>query len=72
MKDILLVSNNGELIHKLETIVSFIGEPYTTRAASSSAQYLKDNPVDAVLLDFTAASVQELILQFPHIPLWRW
>lgn len=68
MKDILLVSNNGELIHKLETIVSFIGEPYTTRAASSSAQYLKDNPVDAVLLDFSAASVQELILQFPHIP----
>ncbi|AXR05737.1 sigma-54 dependent transcriptional regulator [Salinimonas sediminis] len=68
MKDILLVSNNGELIHKLETIVSFIGEPYSTRTSALSAQYLRENEVDAVLLDFAAPSGQELILQFPHIP----
>lgn len=68
MKDILLVSDNGDLIHKLETIVSFIGEPCSSCSFKSSAEYLKTHTVDAVLVDFSVSTAQELILQFPHIP----
>ncbi|HCA25679.1 MAG TPA: sigma-54-dependent Fis family transcriptional regulator [Pseudomonas sp.] len=68
MKDILLVSDNGDLIHKLETIVSFIGEPCSSCSYKSSAEYLKTHSVDAVLVDFSVSTAQELILQFPHIP----
>ncbi len=68
MKDILLVSDNGDLIHKLETIVSFIGEPCSSCSYKSSAEYLKTHTVDAVLVDFSVSTAQELILQFPHIP----
>ncbi|MBD3585337.1 sigma-54-dependent Fis family transcriptional regulator [Salinimonas sp. HHU 13199] len=68
MKDILLVSDNGDLIHKLETIVSFIGEPCSSCSFKSSAEYLKTHSVDAVLVDFSVSTAQELILQFPHIP----
>ncbi|WP_018983433.1 sigma-54 dependent transcriptional regulator [Salinimonas chungwhensis] len=68
MKDILLVSDDGDLIHKLETIVSFIGEPCSSCTFKSSTEYLKTHSVDAVLVDFSASSAQALVLQFPHIP----
>lgn len=68
MKDILLVSDNGDLIHKLETIVSFIGEPYSSRSFADSTAYLNDNPVDAVLVDFSVSQCKELIRQYPQIP----
>ena len=68
MKDILLVSDNGDLIHKLETIVSFIGEPCSSCSYKSSAEYLKTHSVDAVLVDFSVSTAQELIPEFYYLP----
>lgn len=69
MKDILLVSDNQELIHSLETIVTFLGESCQARNASDCEGYLKDTGADAVLIDYASPSVLDsLASRFPHIP----
>ena len=69
MKDILLVSDNQELIHSLETIVTFLGESCQSRGFHECEDYLQDSGADAVLIDYTLPSaVKALIARFPHIP----
>ncbi|WP_269517671.1 sigma-54 dependent transcriptional regulator [Alteromonas sp. BMJM2] len=69
MKDILLVSDNQELIQNLETIVTFMGEPCLSRGFDDCDSYLSSAGADAVLIDYTsAATVNKLVAKFPHIP----
>lgn len=69
MKDILLVSDNGDLIHSLETIITFLGEPSQHASFATCADYLRSHSVDAVLIDFAnVRAAQALISQFPHVP----
>ena len=69
MKDILLVSDNGDLTHSLETIITFLGEPCQHTSFSACEEALRATKVDAVLIDFDdAAKAKAIITQFPHIP----
>ncbi|GEA11684.1 sigma-54 dependent transcriptional regulator [Alteromonas sp. KUL49] len=69
MKDILLVSDNQDLIHSLQTVVTFLGESCEARSVSECEAYLKDKSADAVLIDFVKpAKVKKLLATFPHIP----
>ncbi|QJR81852.1 sigma-54-dependent Fis family transcriptional regulator [Alteromonas pelagimontana] len=69
MKDILLVSDNGDLIHKLETIITFLGEPCNSKSFADCASYLKSHSVDAVLIDYSIADqAKSLVTLFPHTP----
>jgi len=69
MKDILLVSDDQELIHSLETIVTFLGESCQSRGFSECEDYLKDSSADAVLIEYSKpAVVESLIARYPHIP----
>ncbi len=69
MKDILLVSDNQDLIHSLETVVTFLGEACEARGVSECEAYLKRHGADAVLIDFKKpAKVKKLLATFPHIP----
>jgi len=69
MKDILLVSDSQELIHSLETIVTFLGESCQSREIGDANDYLKNNGADAVLIEYAAPEVvKSLVARFPHIP----
>ena len=69
MKDILLVSDSQELIHSLETIVTFLGESCQSRGLSDCESYLKEKGADAVLIEYASPSVvNSLVARFPHIP----
>ena len=69
MKNILLVSDNQELIQNLETIVTFMGESCQSRGFSDCERYLQDSGADAVLIEhISPAIVSGLVEKFPHIP----
>ncbi|RDV25064.1 sigma-54-dependent Fis family transcriptional regulator [Alteromonas aestuariivivens] len=69
MKDILLVSDNGDLIDKLETIITFLGETVQTRTYAECSGFLKTVKVAAVFIDYCKPErVQQLVAEFPHIP----
>ncbi|MCH6572967.1 MAG: sigma 54-interacting transcriptional regulator [Proteobacteria bacterium] len=69
MKNILLVSDNQELIQNLETIVTFMGESCQSRGFSDCERYLQDSGADAVLIEhISPAVVSGLVEKFPHIP----
>ena len=69
MKDILLVSDDQELIQSLETIVTFLGESCQSRGLSECDAYLNNSETDAVLIEYSKpAIVESLITRFPHIP----
>ncbi len=69
MKDILLVSDNGDLTHSLETIITFLGEPCQHTSFATCDEALRTAVVDAVLIDFdNAAKAKAIIAQYPQIP----
>ncbi|AUC87652.1 sigma-54-dependent Fis family transcriptional regulator [Alteromonas sp. MB-3u-76] len=69
MKDILLVSDNQELIQNLETIVTFMGESCLSRGLSDCHEYLSKSGADAVLIEYACeTTVSQLVENFPHIP----
>ena len=69
MKEILLVSDDGELIQKLETVITFMGEACYGQSFADSYGYLNTHTVEAVMIDYARADqVQNLVAQFPHIP----
>jgi len=69
MKNILLVSDNQELIQNLETIVTFMGESCQSRGFSECERYLLDSGADAVLIEHVSSTiVSNLVEKFPHIP----
>ena len=69
MKNILLVSNNQELIQNLETIVTFMGESCRARGVDDCERYLADGGADAVLIEYESPTVVKAIVEkFPHIP----
>lgn len=69
MKDILLVSDNQELIQNLETIVTFMGESCLSRGLTDCDTYLSSSGADAVLIEHTSAAiVNKLVTKYPHIP----
>ena len=69
MKDILLVSDNQELIQNLETIVTFMGESCQSRGFSECERYLHESGADAVLIEYRSpTAVSNLVEKFPHIP----
>ena len=69
MKNILLVSDNQELIQSLETIVVFMGESCQARGFDEAQQYLKESGADAVLIEHVSAqAVKGFVEQFPHVP----
>lgn len=69
MKDILLVSDNQELIHSLETIVAFLGESCQSRGVRECDAFLEDGSVAAVFIEHTSASkIKALVSRYPHIP----
>ena len=68
MKDILLVSDNQELIQNLETIVTFMGESCQSRGFSECERYLHESGADAVLIEYRSPTVSNLVEKFPHIP----
>jgi len=69
MKNILLVSDNQELIQSLETIVVFMGESCQARGFDEAQRYLKESGADAVLIDHRSAQVvKSFVEQFPHVP----
>ena len=69
MKNILLVSDNQELIQNLETIVTFMGESCQSRGFASCERYLQDSGADAVLIEHASSPiVSNLVEKFPHIP----
>ena len=69
MKDILLVSDNQELIQTLETIVTFMGESCLSRGLSECDPYLSSSGADAVLIEHTSpVIVNKLVTKYPHIP----
>ncbi len=69
MKNILLVSDNQELIQNLETIVTFMGESCQSRGFSECERYLADCGADAVLIEHASATVTKSVVEkFPHVP----
>ncbi|NDV89884.1 AAA domain-containing protein [Alteromonas sp. 345S023] len=69
MKDILLVSDNQELIHSLETIVAFLGESCQSRGVRECETYLQDGSADVVLIEHKSTSfLKTLVARYPHIP----
>jgi sigma-54 specific flagellar transcriptional regulator A len=69
MKNILLVSDNQELIQNLETIVTFMGESCQSRGFNEGERYLQDSGADAVLIEYTSNQVVKgFVEKFPHIP----
>lgn len=69
MKNILLVSDNQELIQNLETIVTFMGESCQSRSFDEGQRYLQDSGADAVLIEHTSSQVVKgFVEKFPHIP----
>ena len=69
MKNILLVSENQELIQNLETIVTFMGESCQSRGFGECERYLLDSGADAVLIEHASSTiVSSLVEKFPHIP----
>lgn len=69
MKDILLVSDNDDLISNVKTIITFLGEPCQSRSFSEATSYLKSSDCDAILVDCSdRSSLPELISQYPHLP----
>ncbi|MEG3767495.1 sigma-54-dependent Fis family transcriptional regulator [Alteromonas sp. 14N.309.X.WAT.G.H12] len=69
MKEILLVSDNGKLIQKLETVITFMGETCYGQGFADSRNYLNTHSVEAVLVDYESAQQAiDLIAEFPHIP----
>lgn len=69
MKNILLVSDNQELIQNLETIVTFMGESCQARSFNEGERYLQDSGADAVLIEHTSSQVVKgFVEKFPHIP----
>ncbi len=69
MKNILLVSDNQELIQNLETIVTFMGESCQSRGFGEGEVYLQDSGADAVLIEHKSSQVVKgFVEQFPHIP----
>ncbi|BFT31111.1 sigma-54-dependent Fis family transcriptional regulator [Alteromonas sp. D210916BOD_24] len=69
MKNILLVSDNQELIQNLETIVTFMGESCQSRGFSECERYLTDCGADAVLIEHASvAATKRVVEKFPHIP----
>lgn len=69
MKDILLVSDNQELIKSLETIVAFLGESYQSRSFSTCESFLNERGADSVLIDSSdKATMNALVAQFPSVP----
>ena len=57
MKNILLVSDNQELIQNLETIVTFMGESCQSRGFSDCERYLQDSGADAVLIEHISPAI---------------
>ena len=69
MKNILLISDNQELIQNLETIVTFMGESCQSRGFSDCERYLHESGADAVLIEHRSSTlVSNLVEKFPHIP----
>ncbi|NMH59632.1 sigma-54 dependent transcriptional regulator [Alteromonas ponticola] len=69
MKDILLVSDNGDLLTSFETIVTFIGETSRQCGMAECEKSLQNHAAAAVLIDCTDAhKLEQLIKQFPHTP----
>lgn len=69
MKNILLISDNQELIQNLETIVTFMGESCQSRGFSECERYLHESGADAVLIEHRSpTAVSNLVEKFPHIP----
>jgi sigma-54 specific flagellar transcriptional regulator A len=69
MKDILLVSDNQELIHSLETIVAFLGESCQSRGLRECETYLQDGNADVVLIEHKSTTLlKTLVARYPHIP----
>ncbi|NKX20172.1 sigma-54-dependent Fis family transcriptional regulator [Alteromonadaceae bacterium A_SAG2] len=69
MKNILLISDNQELIQNLETIVTFMGESCQSRGFSECERYLHESRADAVLIEYRSpTAVSNLVEKFPHIP----
>lgn len=69
MKNILLVSDNQELIQNLETIVTFMGESCQSRSFDEGQRYLQDSGANAVLIEHTSSQVVKgFVEKFPHIP----
>ncbi len=69
MKNILLISDNQELIQNLETIVTFMGESCQSRGFSECERHLHESGADAVLIEYRSpTAVSNLVEKFPHIP----
>ena len=69
MKNILLISDNQELIQNLETIVTFMGESCQSRGFGECERYLHESGADAVLIEYRSpTAVSNLVEKFPHIP----
>lgn len=69
MKNILLISDNQELIQNLETIVTFMGESCQSRGFCECERYLHESGADAVLIEHRSpTAVSNLVEKFPHIP----
>ena len=65
MKEILLVSDDGELIQKLETVITFMGEACYGQSFADSYGYLNTHTVEAVMIDYARADqVQTILLGF--------
>lgn len=68
MKDILLVSDNSDLIKSLNTIITFVGEACQARNFSDCQTYLDTSETDAVLIDHAnPEQVKALVSEYPHI-----
>ncbi len=69
MKDILLVSDNGDLLTSFETIVTFIGETSRQCSLAECEESLKNQAAAAVLIDCADPDkLEQLIKTFPHTP----